>query len=142
MPWSTWGSTEDYAHFRRAYVGKSHWQDDDFRGKMRDLRIWDRTLTADQLNQPITATVTDNNTESSIISNTTLRESLRISPLYRFGNDRLLLFTVKETNAVFTNTWRLVSCSWNTQLSKRTSQSLRFRMVGDARPEVTEYLPY
>ena len=137
-----WTSTQNYSHYRTTWVGKSHWNDDDFRGKMRDLRVWDRALSESELNQPITVSVSADSTQSSIISNTNQNNSLRISPLYNFGNNRMLLFTVKEFGGVFDNTWRLVSCAWNTKVPKRVTQSIRFRAIGNNRPEVVEYLPY
>ncbi|MEY4317081.1 MAG: hypothetical protein RI902_889 [Pseudomonadota bacterium] len=141
ISWST-RTYNNYQHYRKTWVGKSHWGDADFLGKMKDLRVWNTTLTEDQLNQPITVSVNDNNTQSSIITNTDQKLSLRISPLYTFGNDRLILFTVKEFGGVFDNTWRLVSCAWNNQSPKRVTKSLRFRVLGSARPEVMEYLSY
>ena len=137
-----WTSTQNYSHYRTTWVGKSHWNDDDFRGKMRDLRVWNRALAESELNQPITVSVTADNSQSSIISNTDQNNSLRISPLYNFGNNRMLLFTVKEFGGVFDNSWRLVSCAWNTKVPKRVTQSIRFRAIGNNRPEVVEYLPY
>jgi len=137
-----WTSTQNYSHFRTTWVGKSHWNDDDFRGKMRDLRVWDRALSESELNQPITVSVTADNSQSSIISNTNQNNSLRISPLYSFGSNRMLLFTAKEFGGVFDNSWRLVSCAWNTKVPKRVTQSIRFRAIGNNRPEVVEYLPY
>ena len=139
----SWNSTNDnYVHFRKTWVGKSHWLDDDFKGKMRDLRVWNRVLTASELNKPISVNYTANTTQSSVISDATRKESLRISPLYKFGNDRLIYFTVKETDAIYTNTWRLVSCAWNHKTTQRKTQSLRFRVLGTSKPEVIEYLPY
>ena len=48
-----WASSENFSAYRRPWIGKSHWLDDDFRGKMRDIRIWDRALSEDELNRPI-----------------------------------------------------------------------------------------
>jgi hypothetical protein len=136
--WSIpWTDSQNHAYFRKSWVGKSHWQDDDFRGKMRDLRVWNRTLTEDELARPITGTSAEDERESSITRVTNLRQSLRISQLQKFGDDRLLLFTVKESDS-----WRLVSCAWNNKASVRKTRSLRFRIIGKERPEVTEYLPY
>jgi hypothetical protein len=132
----------NYAHYRKTYVGKSWWGDEDFKGKMRDLRVWDRVLSESELGQEITVNYTPNTTQSSIIAEKIRRESLRISPLYKFGDDRLMYFTVKETDPIFSNTWRLVSCAWNNKTTQRKTQSLRFRVLGANRPEVIEYLPY
>ena len=139
-----WTATEDYSHLRHAWVGKSHWADDDFRGKIRDARFWGRPLADDELAMPINVSTTDNNSDSSIVTVQSQRESLRISPLYNHGSNRLLLFTVQETGAQFENTWRLVSCAWSTSgaTPARVTRSTRFRVVGDARPEAMEILPY
>jgi hypothetical protein len=135
-------TANNYQHYRESWVGKSHWGDADFLGKMKDVRVWNSALEPTQLNKSITVTVTDDNTQSSIITNVDQKQSLRISPLYTFGNDRLILFTVKEFGGVFDNTWRLVSCAWNNQSPKLVTKSMRFRVLGTARPEVTEYLSY
>jgi hypothetical protein len=127
---------------RKTWVGKSFWPDYDFKGKMRDLRVWDRALSESELNQPITVNFTADTRQSTLISNSARNESMRISPLYKFGNDRLLYITVKETETAYKNTWRLVSCAWNHKTLQRQSQSLRFRVLGTRRPEAIEYLPY
>lgn len=139
MPWN---ANQDHAYYRKAWVGKSHWQDDDFRGKIRDARIWEAALDEDALASAVLTNTTDSQTESSITKVKSQRESLRISPLQKFGDDRLLMFTVKETDANYTNSWRMVSCAWNNKASVRKTRSLRFRVVGDERPEVTEFLPF
>lgn len=139
-----WNAAQDYAHLRHAWIGKSHWTDDDFRGKIRDARFWGKALDQADLAMPINVTTTDNSSESSIVAVQSQRESLRISPLYSFGGNRLLLFTVQESGAQFQNTWRLVSCAWSSSgaTPARVTKSMRFRVVGDARPEALEILPY
>jgi hypothetical protein len=142
IDWQTYSSVLDSSYERKTWVGKSFWPDFEFKGKMRDLRVWDRALTEEELNLPIKVSYSSDTRQSSIITETNKRESLRISPIYKFGNDRLMYFTVKETEPSLKNTWRLVSCAWNPETRRRRSQSLRFRVLGTRRPEVTEYFPY
>jgi hypothetical protein len=78
---------------------------------------------------------------SDIVTNIDKRNSLRLSPIYRFGNQRLMLFTVREESL---SAWRLVSCAWSTSsdTATRVTKSIRFRVMGFARPEALEVLPY
>ena len=130
------------SEYRTTWVGHSHWSDSDFVGMMKNLRVWNTALPANQLGGSINPTYTVNPSTSTIISDSTQNQSLRISPLYANGNDRLLLFTAQETGQTFNNTFRLVSCTWNTKIPKRVTRSLRFRVVGNNRPETLGFLPY
>jgi hypothetical protein len=135
-------SFDSASEYRTTWVGHSHWSDADFVGMMKNLRVWNTALPQNQLGGPINPTFTVNPSTSTIISNSNQNQSLRISPLYTNGNDRLLLFTAQETGQTFNNTFRLVSCAWNTKIPKRVTRSLRFRVVGNNRPETLGFLPY
>jgi len=132
----------NYQEYRQTYVGYSLWGDAEFQGMMKELRVWNTALSSSQLGAPINPTYSTDIKNSTIITNTTQNQSLRISPLYSNGTDRLLLFTVQETGQTFNNTFRLVSCAWNTKVPKRVTRSIRFRVIGTSRPEILEYLPY
>ncbi len=179
IPWLNDSNPSKRDVFRRPWVGKSHWLDDDLRGKMRDLRIWDRTLEPAELNNEITASNTTSDSLSSVFGiqrcnagshtslSSTLRDSefiddncvagdspaitlndtarsLRISPIYEHGSNKLLQFTVKEQGLGQDNVWRLVSCAWNSdpKAFARVTKSLRFQVVGDNEPKVIEILPF
>jgi len=127
---------------RDIWVGLSHWGDPNLSGTVKNLKVWNTALPATQLGGPINPTYNSNAKTSTIITDAVQNNSLRLSPLYTNNNDRLLLFTAKETGYTFNNTFRLVSCAWNTKIPRRVTRSVRFRVVGDNRPEVLEYLPY
>ena len=141
--WSwTNGNTMVGAAYRQVYMGYSFWSDPYFQGMLKNIRVWNTALTAPQLGAPLNPSYTVDNKTSTLISNTSQNQSLRISPLYSNGNDRLLLFTAQENGQTFNNTYRLVSCAWSTKVAKRVTRSVRFRVVGNNRPEVIEYLAY
>lgn len=78
---------------------------------------------------------------SEVLTDPPKRDSLRVSPISSFGNQRLMLFTVKDEGV---STWRLVSCAWstNSETAARVTKSIRFRVMGFARPETLAVLPY
>ena len=123
-------------------IGYSHWADGNLNAKVKNVRVWNTALPVSQLGAPFTTTYRVDQKTSTIISDPDQNSSLRISPLYSNNNDRLLLFTVNEPGYTFKNTFRLVSCAWNTKIPRRVTRSLRFRVVGNNRPEILEYLPY
>jgi len=143
---ATWTWTNNHtmvgAAYRQIYIGYSFWSDPYLQGMVKNIRVWNTALSTDQLGSPLNPSYTVDNKTSILISNTSQNQSLRISPLYSNGNDRLLLFTAQESGQTFSNTYRLVSCAWNTKVPKRVTRSVRFRVVGNNRPEVIEYLAY
>ena len=123
---------------RRAWVGKSHWTDDDFRGKMRDVRVWDQPLHTSLLGKDI-VTVYNNSNQASIFSNTAVRESTRISPIYDRGDDKVVVFTANAFDSVNDNTWNLVACAWNDSENVQAVKSATMKIVGNDKPVISSF---
>lgn len=136
--WDAGNATNEGFYQRRAWVGKSHWTDDDFRGKMRDLRIWDQALDTSLLGKDIVTTYS-NTSQSSIFSNATIRASARVSPIYNRGEDRVVLFTANEFDEVNDSTWKLVSCAWNDTANVQAVKSATLKIVGNDKPTVSAF---